>query len=112
MEVNLGEFFGIILVQCSNNPLKNVVYGLFWPCFRRLPQWGMVCISCPVWGTIAGKGQPSMNSPEQVESATPESSAVQSIWGVLLAPESGRLLADLVVTGRCDRDLSAFSPIE
>lgn len=32
--------------------------------------------------------------------------------GVLLAPESGRLLADLVVTGRCDRDLSAFSPIE
>jgi len=28
-----------------------------------------------------------MNSPEQVESATPESSAVQSIWGVLLAPE-------------------------
>jgi glycine oxidase len=30
--------------------------------------------------------------------------------GILLAPETGRLIADLVVTGRCDRDLSAFAP--
>lgn len=30
--------------------------------------------------------------------------------GVLLAPETARLIADLVATGRCDRDLSAFSP--
>lgn len=32
--------------------------------------------------------------------------------GVLLAPETGRLLADLVTSGRCDRDLSPFSPTE
>ena len=31
--------------------------------------------------------------------------------GILLAPETGRLLADLIVTGKCDRDLSPFSPI-
>ncbi len=30
--------------------------------------------------------------------------------GVLMAPETARLLADLVALGRCDRDLSAFSP--
>ncbi len=30
--------------------------------------------------------------------------------GVLLAPETGRLVADLVASGRCDRDLAPFSP--
>ena len=30
--------------------------------------------------------------------------------GILLAPETGRLLADLVATGKCDRDLSPFAP--
>jgi glycine oxidase len=32
--------------------------------------------------------------------------------GILLAPETARLLADLVATGACDRDLSAFAPRE
>ena len=32
--------------------------------------------------------------------------------GILLAPETGRLVADLVATGKCDRDLSPFSPID
>jgi glycine/D-amino acid oxidase-like deaminating enzyme len=32
--------------------------------------------------------------------------------GILLAPESARLVADLVVTGRCDRDLALFAPRE
>ena len=31
--------------------------------------------------------------------------------GVLLGPETGRLLADLVATGRCDRDLAPFAPM-
>ncbi len=31
--------------------------------------------------------------------------------GILLGPETGRLIADLVATGRCDRDLSPFSPV-
>jgi glycine oxidase len=30
--------------------------------------------------------------------------------GVLLAPETARLVADLVATGTCDRDLAPFSP--
>jgi glycine oxidase len=30
--------------------------------------------------------------------------------GILMAPETARLLADLIVTGRCDRDLAAFAP--
>jgi glycine oxidase len=30
--------------------------------------------------------------------------------GILLAPETARLLADLVATGACDRDLTPFSP--
>ncbi len=30
--------------------------------------------------------------------------------GVLLGPETGRLVADLVATGRCDRDLGPFAP--
>ena len=30
--------------------------------------------------------------------------------GVLLAPETARLVADLVATGSCDRDLAPFSP--
>ena len=32
--------------------------------------------------------------------------------GILLAPETARLLADLVATGTCDRDLAPFSPRE
>ena len=30
--------------------------------------------------------------------------------GILLAPETARLVADLVATGRCDRDLAPFAP--
>jgi len=30
--------------------------------------------------------------------------------GILMAPETGRLIADLVATGKCDRDLSPFAP--
>ena len=30
--------------------------------------------------------------------------------GILLSAETGRLIADLVATGRCDRDLSPFAP--
>lgn len=30
--------------------------------------------------------------------------------GILLAPETARLVADLVATGKCDRDLSPFAP--
>ncbi len=30
--------------------------------------------------------------------------------GILLGPETGRIVADLIATGRCERDLSPFAP--